>query len=24
LRNRMGDEWLSDLALFYIEKEIFR
>ena len=24
LRNRMGDEWLNDLALCYIEKEIFR
>ena len=22
LRNRMGDEWLNDLALCYIEKEI--
>jgi hypothetical protein len=24
LRNRMGDEWFNDLALCYIEKEIFR
>jgi len=24
LRNRMGDEWLNDLALCYIEKAIFR
>ncbi|TVU21929.1 hypothetical protein EJB05_31600, partial [Eragrostis curvula] len=24
LRNRMSDEWLNDLALCYIEKEIFR
>jgi len=24
LRNRMADEWLNDLLLCYIEKEIFR
>jgi hypothetical protein len=24
LRNRMNDEWLKDLTLCYIEKEIFR
>ena len=24
LRNRMSDEWLNDLILCYIEKEIFR
>ena len=24
LRNRMNDEWLKDLTLCYVEKEIFR
>jgi hypothetical protein len=24
LRNKMGDEWLNDLMICYIEKEIFR
>ena len=24
LRNRISDEWLNDLILCYIEKEIFR
>jgi len=24
LRNKMGDEWLNDLMICYVEKEIFR
>jgi hypothetical protein len=24
LRNRMNDEWLKDLTMCYVEKEIFR